>query len=153
MIATMPPVSAQAPLTAASLKSALNGAAKISRQLDSVRKVDIALQEKATLLIHDFTDHNKEPCEYPQGQPELCADFDMERFMLNNRSADLQKEMKTSTARRRALQDDFALLMTLLRTTTWSPSVAKQKDAIIACASLDIVRDAIACLAKVPPPR
>lgn len=124
----------------------LSAAARISHSLDSLTRVDSTLQIKAGVLVADFKDHNSEPCEYPQGQPELCADYDMQRFMLNNRSADLQKEMKATAADRHALQGDFATLMTALQRARWDASVAGRRDQLLACSRLPAVHDAARCL-------
>lgn len=142
---------AQAPLTADSVKSILKDVATVAHQNDSLTRVAAALQEKAQLLIADFAEHNKEPCEYPQGHPELCADFDAERSLLNSRSSDLQKELKANDTARRAAASQFAVLMAHLRTATYAPSLARQKAQLVACATLDVVRDAAACLARTQP--
>jgi hypothetical protein len=142
---------AQAPITADSLKNIVDQVARISRQTDSVRHYGDTLQTKAHELILDFADHNKEPCEYPQGQPELCEDFDMTRFMLNNRSADLQKELKANVAGRHALRDRFDDLMMRLATGTYAPDVAAKRRSVVACAALDAIPTAAACLRKIQP--
>ena len=142
---------AQAPLTADSLKTIVDEVARISRQTDSVRHYADALQVQAHELILDFADHNKEPCEYPPGRPELCADFDMTRFMLNNRSADLQKDLKANVAGRHALRDRFDELMMRLATGTYAPDVAARRKSIVACAALDAIPAAAACLRKIVP--
>ena len=143
--------SAQAVLTADSVTHIVDQVARISRQTDSVRHYGDTLQTKAHELVLDFADHNKEPCEYPQGQPELCADFDMTRFMLNNRSADLQKELKANVAGRHALRDHFDELMMRLATGIYAADVARERKAMLACAALDAIPTAAACLRRIEP--
>src|SRR4051812_32287178 len=87
---------AQSVLTADSMTRILGEVARVSRQNDSLTRIWNGLQDKATELIADFKDHNASPCEFPSGQPELCADYDRVRLMLNARSADLQKALKSN---------------------------------------------------------
>ncbi len=142
---------AQAPLTADSVRHIVAAVAGIARQTDSVRHYADTLQAKAHELILDFADHNKEPCEYPQGQPELCADFDMVRFMLNNRSADLQKELKANVAGRHALRDRFDELMIRLATGSYAPDVVAERKRLVTCAALDAIPTTAACLRRIQP--
>jgi hypothetical protein len=75
----------------------------------------------------------------------------MTRFMLNNRSADLQKELKVNVAGRHALRDRFDELMMRLANGTFAPAVAAQRKSYVACAALDAIPTTAACLKRVLP--
>ncbi len=93
-----------------------------------------------------FAQHNAETCEYPQGHPELCANYDRESSDLALRSADLQKELKAAETPRAAARVHFEQLMTRLRTASWPESLTVEKDRLIGCTSLNGSKDAEACL-------
>lgn len=145
MAGLAPSTRAQA-LTADSLQAILRRAAVVARQIDSSNQADSALQRQARELVADYAEHNKEPCEYPEGKPELCADFDAVRSRLIARSADLQKALRVADEPRRPLRLQFEVLMKPLRDATWAPAIASKKEAIVACSNLDPVKAAAACL-------
>jgi len=139
---------AQAPMTAGELKTLLATAATKSHEIDSLNTVFAGAQLRAQTLIADYAKHNAEPCEYPQGHPELCASYDRERQDLNLRSATLQKEMKAIDAPRRILRIEFADVMTRLRTASYPGALASQKTQLVACANLNGVAESAACLVR-----
>ena len=152
MLALAAPAQAQVPMTADSLKLVLAAAADISSQVRRRTNQDAAAQQRAQALVQDYAKHNAEPCEYPQGHAELCANYDRERSDLNQRSADLQKELKAIDTPRRALRAQFGVLMTRLRTATYAPALASQKARLIACSNLNGVSEAAGCLASLQSP-
>ncbi len=138
----------QSPMTADELKALLTTAASKSHQIDSLNALYARSQQQAQTLVADYAKHNAEPCEYPQGQPELCASYDRERQDLGVRSAALQKEMKAIDAPRRMLRIEFADLMTRLRTASYPGPLASQKTQLVSCANLNGVAESAACLVK-----
>lgn len=147
---TAPAVRAQAPLTADSLRTIVTGARQVARNIYWMAAADSDLQVRARSLRDDFIHHNEEQCEYLQGKPESCANYDDERLDLLERSAALQQEMRTSAAPLRAARAQFAAAMNHLRTATYAASVADQQAQLVTCADLNYVARVTACLARTP---
>ena len=137
---------AQAPITADELKTLLADAEQTAHALRRLDTLFADMQGRAKALIAEFAKHNAEPCEYPQGQPELCANYAEEGKQLGFRSTDLQKEMAPVDSRRRGDRVHFAELMTRLRTAAFPASLASQKNRLIACSNLNGVAESEACL-------
>ena len=85
-------VSAQAPMTSPELQLLLVDAAKTTARIDTLNAKVFDVSARGKALATDFGKHNAEPCEYPQGQPELCSNYDRERVDLNLRATALSKE-------------------------------------------------------------
>ncbi|HEY4320179.1 MAG TPA: hypothetical protein VGM77_03285 [Gemmatimonadales bacterium] len=145
-----PAVGAQAPLTADSLRAIVSGARNVARSIAWMAAADSDLQVRARSLRDDFAHHNEEQCEYLQGKPELCANYDDERLDLLERSAALQQEMRTSAGPLRAARAQFAAAMDHLRTASYAAGVADQKAQLMVCADLNYVARVTACLARTP---
>jgi hypothetical protein len=137
---------AQEPITIAGLRALFVGAWTTSAAIDTlnVRILDVSGRGRA--LAADFAKHNAEPCEYPQGHPELCANYDRERMDLNLRVADLQKEWRGYEAERKPLRAHFATLMARLRDASYAGAAASWRDAMVACSNVNGVSEAAACL-------
>jgi len=139
---------AQGPLKAVELKGIFDSAARVSHQIDSLNRRFAGTQQRAESLVADYRKHNEEPCEYPQGHPEMCDNYDRERQDLNYRSQELQKEMKAIDTPRRELRGRFAALMTRLRTADYAAELGGQKDQLVACSNANGVAESAACLAR-----
>lgn len=137
---------AQAAMTPDSLNALLADASRTAQQIHTldVKVLDASTRGKA--LAEEFARHNAEPCTYPQGQPELCANYDRERLDLTSRVAALQKEWSGYDNERKPLRAHFAALMTRLRDASYPGAMASWKAAMVACANTNGVNEAAACL-------
>lgn len=140
---------AQALISADSLRSIVTQARHISTEVRRLYWLDSDAQASAKALVDDFAKHNTAPCEYPQGQPELCGSYEAERVRLSSRSLQLQKEMTALATSRKTLQSQFDALMTRLRTSTFASSLAAQRGPIVKCSGLSPVSNAVGCLLKI----
>jgi hypothetical protein len=153
---TARPMLAQAPLTADSLHAIVSAAQQAVRTITSMANGDADVQTRARVLRADFESHNAEQCEYLQGKPESCANYDAERLNLLARSDALQREMRAREVSRRTARAQFAAAMDRLRTSSYAASVSTQKAELVRCADLKDVPLVSACLARTPaamPPR
>ena len=139
---------AQSPLTLDSLKALLLDAGTTVSRIDTLNARIYDASARGNEIKADFTKHNAEPCEYPQGHPELCANYDRERVDLNLRVADLQKEWNGYEKERKALRAQFAALMTRLREASYRGETASWKTAMIACSNVNGVTEAATCLTR-----
>jgi hypothetical protein len=137
---------AQVPMTLDSLNALLLDAGMTTRRIDMLSANILDASTRGKVLAADFARHNAEPCTYPQGQPELCANYDRERMDLNLRVADLQKEWAGYENERKPLRAHFATLMTRLRDASYPGAMASWKDAMVACSNVNGVGEAAACL-------
>lgn len=119
-----------------------------SAKIDSIGTRIMGVSVRGKALAGEFAKHNAEPCEYPQGHQELCANYDRERMDLNLQVADLKKEWSGYDAEQRVLRAHFATLMTRLRDATYVGAAASWKSAMIACSNVNGVADASACLTR-----
>jgi hypothetical protein len=148
LVARASAAGAQSPMTSNELQILLVDAAKTTARIDTLnaKVFDVSARGKATAT--DFAKHNAEPCEYPQGQPELCANYDRERIDLNLRVAELQKEWAGYEAELKPLRAHFAVLMTRLRDASYPGEMASWRRAMIACSNVNGVEAAATCLTK-----
>jgi hypothetical protein len=139
-------VGAQKPMTNAELQVVLVDAAKTTARIDTINAKILDASMRGKALAEDFAKHNAEPCEYPQGHPELCANYDRERIDLNLRVADLQKEWNGYDNQRKPLRAHFAELMTRLREASYPGELASWKKAMVTCSNVNGVSEAASCL-------
>jgi hypothetical protein len=146
--ALVSPVSAQAPMTSAELQVLLVDAAKTTAHIDTLNAKVFDVSARGKALATDFAKHNAEPCEYPQGQPELCANYDRERVDLGLRVAALQKEWAGYESELKPLRLHFAALMTRLRDASYPGDMASWRRPLVACSNVNGVEAAATCLTK-----
>ena len=139
---------AQSRLTLDGLHALLVDAGTTVARIDTLNGKILAASTRGKALAAEFAQHNAEPCEYPQGHPELCANYDRERVDLNLRVADLQKEWAGYETERKTLRGHFAALMTQLREAKYAGELATWKDAMVACSNVNGVSEAATCLTK-----
>lgn len=139
---------AQTPMTLAELRVLFIDAWTTAGRIDTLGAKILDASGRGKALAAEFARHNAEPCEYPQGHPELCANYDRERVDLNLRVADLQKEWAGYDNARKTLRSHFATLMTRLREASYQGETESWKDAMLACSNVNGVAEASACLTK-----
>jgi hypothetical protein len=146
-LVTLSPADAQAPpMTADELHLLLIDAAKTTTRIDTLNAKVFDVSARGKLLATDFAKHNAEPCEYPQGQPELCANYDRERVDLGLRVAALQKEWTGYESELKPLRSHFAVIMTRLRDASYPGEMASWKRSMVACSNVNGVEAAATCL-------
>ncbi len=130
------------------LQLLLVDAAKTTARIDTLNARVFDVSARGKVLATDFGKHNAEPCEYPQGQPELCTNYDRERVDLNLRVAALQKEWAGYDGELKPLRSHFAALMTRLRDASYPGEMASWRRPLVACSNVNGVEAAATCLTK-----
>lgn len=147
-IALAQPARAQSSMTLTELRALFIDAWTTSAQIDTVGVRIVGVSTRGKAVATEFAKHNAEPCEYPQGHPELCANYDRERVDLNLAVAALQKEWNSHEAERRTMRAHFATLMTRIRDAAYPGTMASWKEAMVRCSNVNGVSDAATCLTR-----
>lgn len=106
---------AQAPTTLSEIKSILDQAASTSREIKKAEGDQAKVDKRGKAWHQRLLRHNANPCTYPEGHPEKCAQYEREKESLEVERTTLLEELRELDGRKGTLKSRFGMLMARLR--------------------------------------
>jgi hypothetical protein len=107
---------AQAPTTAMELMAVVKDVAQTSKQMDQLKEEKAEFEQTK---VRDFlarrNRHDANPCTYPKGHHEMCANYDAEKESLDTEGRALEAEEKKYESQESLLKSHLQIQLAKIR--------------------------------------
>jgi hypothetical protein len=125
---------AQAPQTASEFRTVLGQAADAAEEVQAAEDEHTTIEGKVHSYKQRLEQHNRQKCTYPQGHPEVCAQYTANKKALDTEKTNLLVEIDNNAARRGYAKSHYNLLLARLRIANFLGPLEAWKNRVVECA-------------------